>query len=154
MWNSLVMMVIDSKTAIHIVNGWVNNTSSNQNNTHRASITQTGLTYYLHLYIHICLQSKVRRGQWRGAGHRDYWITQGSSIYWAQCSPRGWGQSLPLAQYTTIHAVSPNLHYQSLTRPDVYIHFLGLTWQTTPKKYLGSISYFTHRVFLQIKISA
>lgn len=53
----------------------------------------------------------------------------------------------------TIHAVSPNLHYQSLTRPDVYIHFLGLTWQTTPKKYLGSISYFTHRVFLQIKIS-
>lgn len=54
----------------------------------------------------------------------------------------------------TIHAVSPNLHYQSLTRPDVYIHFLGLTWQTTPKKYLGSISYFTHRVFLQIKISA
>lgn len=54
----------------------------------------------------------------------------------------------------TIHAVSPNLHYQSLTRLDVYIHFWGLTWQTTPKKYLGSISYFTHRVFLQIKISA
>lgn len=100
MWNSLVMMVIDSKTAIHIVNGWVNNTSSNQNYTHRATFTQTGLTYYLHLYIHICLQSKVRRGQWRGAGHRDYWITQGLSIYWAQCSLRGWGQSLPLAQYT------------------------------------------------------
>lgn len=151
MWNSLVMMVIDSKTAIHIVNGWVNNTSSNQNYTHRATFTQIGLTYYLHLYIHICLQSKVRRGQWRGAG------TQGSLDYpgFIHLLSSVFSKRLgSISSSHTIHAVSPNLHFQSLTRPDVYIHFLGLTWQTTPKKYLGSISYFTHRVFLQIKISA
>lgn len=148
MWNSLVMMVIDSKTAIHIVNGWVNNTSSNQNYTHRASITQTGLTYYLHLYIHICLQSKVRRERGGTQGLLDYpgFIHLLSSVFSKRLGS--------ISSSRTIHAVSPNLHYQSLTRPDVYIHFLGLTWQTTPKKYLGSISYFTHRVFLQIKISA
>lgn len=150
MWNSLVMMVIDSKTAIHIVNGWVNNTSSNQNNTHRATLTQTGLTYYLHVYIHMSTEQGQKGSMERGGtqGLLDYpgFIHLLSSVFSKRLGS--------ISSSRTIHAVSPNLHYQSLTRPDVYIHFLGLTWQTTPKKYLGSISYFTHRVFLQIKISA
>lgn len=143
-------MVIDSKTAIHIVNGWVNNTSSNQNNTHRATITQTGLTYYLHVYIHMSTEQGQKGSMERGGtqGLLDYpgFIHLLSSVFSKRLGS--------ISSSRTIHAVSPNLHYQSLTRPDVYIHFLGLTWQTTPKKYLGSISYFTHRVFLQIKISA
>lgn len=144
------MMVIDSKTAIHIVNGWVNNTSSNQNNTHRATLTQTGLTYYLHVYIHMSTEQGQKGSMERGGtqGLLDYpgFIHLLSSVFSKRLGS--------ISSSRTIHAVSPNLHYQSLTRPDVYIHFLGLTWQTTPKKYLGSISYFTHRVFLQIKISA
>lgn len=144
------MIVIDSKTAIHIVNGWVNNTSSNQNNTHRASITQTGLTYYLHVYIHMSTEQGQKGSMERGGtqGLLDYpgFIHLLSSVFSKRLGS--------ISSSHTIHAVSPNLHYQSLTKPDVYIHFLGLTWQTTPKKYLGSISYFTHRVFLQIKISA
>lgn len=150
MWNSLVMMVIDSKTAIHIVNGWVNNTSSNQNYTHRATFTQTGLTYYLHVYIHMSTEQGQKGSMERGGtqGLLDYpgFIHLLSSVFSKRLGS--------ISSSRTIQAVSPNLHYQSLTRPDVYIHFLGLTWQTTPKKYLGSISYFTHRVFLQIKISA
>lgn len=51
-------MVIDSLTSIHIVKGWVNNMSSNQNYTHRATLIQTGLTYYLPI--------QGSRGQWRG----------------------------------------------------------------------------------------
>lgn len=144
------MMVIDSKTAIHIVNGWVINTSSNQNYTHRATFTQTGLTYYLHVYIHMSTEQGQKGSMERGGtqGLLDYpgFIHLLSSVFSKRLGS--------ISSSRTIHAVSPNLHYQSLTRPDVYIHFLGLTWQTTPKKYLGSISYFTHRVFLQIKISA
>lgn len=140
------MMVIDSKTAIHIVNGWVNNTSSNQNYTHRATLTQTGLTYYLHLSTEQGQKGSMERGGTQGLLDYPGFIHLLSSVFSKRLGS--------ISSSRTIHAVSPNLHYQSLTRLDVYIHFLGLTWQTTPKKYLGSISYFTHRVFLQIKISA
>lgn len=146
------MMVIDSKTAIHIVNGWVNNTSSNQNYTHRATSSHPDWPYILltSIYTHMSTEQGQKGSMERGGtqGLLDYpgFIHLLSSVFSKRLGS--------ISSSRTIHAVSPNLHYQSLTRPNVYIHFLGLTWQTTPKKYLGSISYFTHRVFLQIKISA